>query len=91
MYRIAFALFCLLGALASPAPAQEEPASAPTTLLHCGWLLDRPGQPARRDVTVTVREGAIVSVTDGFTDPEDGAEVIDLRDKYVLPGQIGRA
>ncbi len=62
-------------------------------VLHCGWLLDSPGQAPREGVTVIVRGGVIDSVRDGYVeDVEAGdgesVEVVDLRDRYVLPGLI---
>lgn len=76
-------------ALATPAFAQTAPAPAPTiTYIHAGQLLDRPGRPARGNSTVIVRDGKVVEVRDGFVSPEAGATLIDLKDKFVLPGLI---
>ncbi len=76
-------------ALAAPAAAQTAPAAASaTTYIHAGQLLDRPGQRPRGNSTVIVRDGKVVEVRDGFAQPEGGARVIDLKDKFVLPGLI---
>ncbi len=59
-------------------------------VVHSGRLLDRPGQAPRGPSTVLVRNGKIESIRDGFLDAASypGAQVIDLRDKFVLPGLI---
>ncbi len=61
-----------------------------TTLIQAGSLLDRPGQAPRGASTVVVDEGKITAVLDGFIgiDKYPGATVIDLRQKFVLPGLI---
>lgn len=78
---------------AAPAAAQTPAQEPRMTLVHAGTLLDRPGQPPRRNVTVAIRDGRIVGITPGFTDPATisstrNVEVIDLRDRFVLPGLI---
>ncbi len=65
--------------------------AAPETLLvQAGQLLDHPGQAPRGASTVVVEGGKIVAVRDGHVgaDAYPGARVIDLRDKFVLPGLI---
>lgn len=66
------------------------PAEGPVTLVHAGRLLDRPGQAPRGPSTVVVRDGRIVEVRDGFVEASafPGATVIDLSDRFVLPGLI---
>ncbi|HEX8256129.1 MAG TPA: amidohydrolase family protein [Allosphingosinicella sp.] len=73
--------------LAAPAAAQA-PAQNGITVIHAGTLLDRPGKAPRRNATITVQAGKILSVQDGFAQPPAGAAVIDLRDRFVLPGLI---
>jgi imidazolonepropionase-like amidohydrolase len=78
---------CLIGAvLAAPAFAAEPE----TLLVHAGQLLDQPGKAPRGASTVVVAGGKIVAVREGFVgaDAYPGARVIDLRDKFVLPGLI---
>ena len=60
------------------------------TLLQAGTLLDRPGQAPRGASTVVIDAGKISAVLDGFVGAEQypGATVIDLRQKFVLPGLI---
>src|SRR5262245_53210623 len=78
-------LACLWAAPAAPA--------GPDTLVHAGRLLDRPGQAPRGASTLLIRNGRIEAVRDGFAaaDAFPGAAVgtiIDLRDRFVLPGLI---
>ena len=68
----------------SPSPAAQQA----EIVIHAGSLLDRPGKEPRRNATIVVREGRIAAVQDGFTKPGEGATLIDLRDRFVLPGLI---
>ena len=91
--RTALLAIAAAAALALPAAAQTPAAEPPMTLVYAGTLLDRPGQAPRRNVTVAVRDGRVVAVTPGFTDPATisstrNVTVIDLRDRFVLPGLI---
>jgi imidazolonepropionase-like amidohydrolase len=76
----------------TPAVAQE--AAPQWTLVQAGHLLDRPGRPARGASTLLLRDGRIEAVRDGllqaseFTGVPATVTVIDLRDRYVLPGLI---
>ncbi|HEY2480721.1 MAG TPA: amidohydrolase family protein, partial [Caulobacteraceae bacterium] len=38
--------------------------------------------------SILVADGKIASLADGFIDPPDGAALIDLKDRFVLPGLI---
>lgn len=67
--------------------ALAQPAST-VTYIHAGKLLDRPGQPPRGPSTIIVRDGKVAEVREGFVEPEAGAKVVELRDKFVLPGLI---
>ena len=80
-------VLALLALAASTAIAQTTDT---VTLVQAGRLLDRPGQPPRGASTIIVRNGRIEAIRDGFAAPESypGATVIDLRDRYVLPGLI---
>jgi len=85
------ALLALLAAAAFPLPAAAQaPASAPaeTIVIHAGTLLDRPGRPPRRQASIIVRGGRIERVEDGFVPVPPGARLIDLFDRFVLPGLI---
>ncbi len=73
------------------APDQDAaPAAANVRVLHCGTLLAVPGEEPRHAVSLVVRDGAIVEVLDGYVTEVDGApvEVVDLRERFVLPGLI---
>jgi imidazolonepropionase-like amidohydrolase len=72
--------------LASSAIAQGEP-TGDLIVVHAGTLLDRPGQAPRKQASVIIRNGKVEAVKDGFVDMP-GAKVIDLKDKFVLPGLI---
>ncbi len=76
--------------LASAMLALSFDAAATVTLVHAGHLLDRPGQAARAASTLVIQDGKVAEVLDGFVHPERyaGAAVIDLRERYVLPGLI---
>jgi imidazolonepropionase-like amidohydrolase len=78
-----FALAAAL--LATAAHAQPTPK---TTYIHAGALLATPGEAPRGNSTIIVRGERIAEVRDGFAQPEVGAALVDLRDKYVLPGLI---
>ncbi|MDQ3625779.1 MAG: amidohydrolase family protein, partial [Verrucomicrobiota bacterium] len=66
------------------------PASTPAAqiIIHAGSLLDKPGREPRRNATVFIENGKIASIQDGFAKPTAGATLIDLRDRFVLPGLI---
>lgn len=66
------------------AAAQE---AEPVTVIHAGWLLAVPGEEPLTEVSVIVRAGVVESVEAGFVTPA-GAEVVDLSDRFVLPGFI---
>lgn len=70
----------------TPAPPSAPP--QPDTIIHAGTLLDRPGKEPRRNASILIAKGKIVSVQDGFTKPPEGVAVIDLKDRFVLPGLI---
>lgn len=79
---VAFALIAASGIAQSQADA--------FVVVHAGRLLDRPGQAPRGASTILVRNGKVEAVRDGFVDAASypGAQVIALRDKFVLPGLI---
>ena len=61
--------------------------AAPVTI-HVGRLMDVPGKLVRGPATIVVDGGKIVSVTDGHIAPAAGSKLVDLKDKFVLPGLI---
>lgn len=84
-------LFCLLATSLAPVKAADDKT---WLIVQAGQLLDQPGQPARRNATVLIHAGRIQAVRDGYLDagafadaPAD-TRVLDLRNRYVLPGLI---
>ena len=75
--------FAALALLMSASPIAAAP-----TWIHAGRLMDVPGKPVRGPSTIVVDNGRIVEVRDGFAEAPATARVVDLRDKYVLPGLI---
>jgi imidazolonepropionase-like amidohydrolase len=74
-----------------PPPANRAPAPPAepgVTIIHAGTLLDRPGRAPRRNASILVRDGRIEAVRDGFVDVPQGARLVDLKDRFVLPGLI---
>ena len=91
--RAFFALLLALIALPDPSPAQPAAApppaaTGPVTVIHAGTLLDRPGRPPRRRASILVQGGRIQAVVDGFAPVPAGGTLIDLSDRFVLPGLI---
>lgn len=81
----------LLALLFLPASttAQAPAAAAPQVIvIHAGALLDRPGRPPRQRATIIVRGERIEAVQDGFAPVPEGGRLIDLSDRFVLPGLI---
>lgn len=78
----ALAVACL--AFAATAAAQE-----PADIAVSGvTLIDGTGAPARRDMTVLIREGRISAIAPASRGGAHAARVIDGRGKYLLPGFI---
>ncbi|HEY0687244.1 MAG TPA: amidohydrolase family protein [Steroidobacter sp.] len=79
-------LAVLLGAVATgvtaAAWAQNTPA---TTVIHAGHLIAEPGKPPLTNRSVIVEDGRVVAVKEGFV---GGDNIIDLKDKWVMPGLI---
>lgn len=79
-YRLVAAL--LLSVLAGTSLAD-------TTLIHAGELLAVPGKSPSAKQTIVVVDDRIVDIVDGFSRAEDfdgNVHVINLSDKFVLPG-----
>jgi len=98
MTAVAVLLFSATSAAQSPPAARSSAAStAPSrdgrevTVIHVGRLLDRPGRPARGSSTIVIRNGRVEGVRAGHVDPASiapRARLIDLKDRFVLPGLI---
>jgi imidazolonepropionase-like amidohydrolase len=93
-FRLLLALICVAacgtatGLRASPPATPTDGIALPGTswIIHAGALIDVQSGAVRRQVSITVRDGKIASVTDGFARPRAGETVIDLRQYTVLPG-----
>jgi imidazolonepropionase-like amidohydrolase len=92
----ALALACLavLGPVKLPAAGHTGPVLGEGLyVIHAGRLLAVPGKEPLAEQSIIVSDGRIVRVSAGFTDPaavtaefNAQAELIDLRDSFVLPG-----
>jgi imidazolonepropionase-like amidohydrolase len=71
------------------AVAQPPAATAPQDIvIHAGRLLADPASGrVLTQQTILVRDGKIVSITAGYQSPR-GARIVDLRNRFVLPGLI---
>ncbi len=70
------------------APAAPALADTPVTIIHAGTLIAAPGdERPRANASIIVENGRIAAVEDGFVTRE-GADIIDLSDRWVLPGFI---
>lgn len=87
MRRFAAIATALLAA--TPLAAQTMPAKPePVTVIHAGALLAEPGKPPRGPSTIVIRGGKIAEIRDGHVAPEAGATLVDLKDRFVMPGLI---
>jgi len=89
--RIAAALLLASAGMAgaqTAVPAPPPPAPTPPIYILAGQLLAKPGEAPRGPSTIVVQGGKVAEVRDGFAEPPAGAQVIDLRNKFVLPGLI---
>ncbi|MDB5669922.1 MAG: amidohydrolase family protein, partial [Alphaproteobacteria bacterium] len=64
------------------------PAAAETIIVHAGHLLADPSRPEAGPSTITIVDGRITAVTAGLQAPPQGARLVDLSAKTVLPGLI---
>jgi imidazolonepropionase-like amidohydrolase len=62
--------------------------AAGSIVIHAGTLLADPSQGPQQRASIHVKNGKVAAVSAGFIDPPQGAELIDLKDKFVLPGLI---
>ena len=65
-----------------------QPLLAQRTVVHCGNLIDGVSDQLRGQTTLIIEDGRISAVEDGFSTPAQGDRVVDLRNKYVLPGLL---
>jgi imidazolonepropionase-like amidohydrolase len=59
-----------------------------TKVIHAGTLLADAGDKPLQNQSVLVEGARIKSISPGFIDPPAGAQLIDLSNKFVLPGLI---
>ena len=78
--RLVATIFALL--------ALTTTAHADTKLIYAGTLFAVPGQEPLKEQTIVVKDGKIAEVKAGFVLGSAGERVIDLRNKFVLPGLI---
>jgi imidazolonepropionase-like amidohydrolase len=80
--------------LAASAAANAAALAPPAfSIIHAGQLLVVPGKPPLSKATVVIEKGAIRQVTTGYPQAADlglaaDTPVIDLTDKFVMPGFI---
>lgn len=61
---------------------------AQRTIIHAGHLIDGVSDQPRQNVSVVIENGKITAIQNGFTGGGSNDSVIDLKNKYVLPGLI---
>lgn len=59
---------------------------AQRTLIHAGHLIDGVANAPKSQQTLIIENGRITAIQPGFVAAGDGDEVIDLSQKFVLPG-----
>lgn len=84
--------------LATGLAAQEDESSeqAPQTwsIVHAGTLLAIPGETPLSNASVIIKDGRVAEVRDGFAAESDVGEegdevsIIDLSDRFVMPGMM---
>ena len=78
----------LITGLAASVLAAATPLAAQTTVIHAdGVVTDADSAPLGRS-TVTVTDGRIVSIVDGWQAVPEGAEMVHLEGKTLVPGLI---
>lgn len=85
MKKLVFVSIAAVALASTPLAAQTAQS---VTVIHAGQLLDKPGSAPRGPSTIVIRDGKIADVLAGFQPGPAGATVIDLKDKFVLPGLI---
>ena len=57
-----------------------------TIYVHCGRLFDATSTSVKTQQTVIIEDERIKEVRAGYSDAPTGAEVVDLKDHFVMPG-----
>ncbi|WP_417470862.1 amidohydrolase family protein [Maricaulis sp.] len=86
MFRSMVTAIALM-ATGGSALAQTDAAGAGLTVIHAGHLLAVPGNAPTSNQSILIRDGRIEAIEAGFVTPE-GATIVDLSDRFVLPGLI---
>jgi imidazolonepropionase-like amidohydrolase len=81
-------VFVSLGAALLASTSVAAQTNDVVTVIHAGKLLDKPGSPPRGPSTVIIRNGKIAELLSGHQQGPAGATLVDLKDKFVLPGLI---
>lgn len=81
-------VFVSLGAALLASTSVAAQTNDVVTVIHAGKLLDKPGNPPRGPSTLIIRNGKIAQLLSGHQPGPAGATLIDLKDKFVLPGLI---
>lgn len=82
-------IVAVTAALLAATPLAAQTATAPKVrFIHAGALLAKPGEAPRGPSTIVVRDGKVAEVRAGYAEPEAGAELIDLKDRFVMPGLV---
>ena len=61
---------------------------AQRTLIYAGRMIDGVSDKMKTEQTIVVEDKIIVSVEEGYTKPKKGDQIIDLKNKTVMPGLI---
>jgi len=78
----------LLAAVAAIGLATAVQAAEPAIYVQEGRLLADPASGRVETAkTIVIRDGKVVEIRDGYVS-EAGARVVDLKDRFVLPGLI---
>ena len=59
---------------------------AQKTYLHCGEIIDVDELAILQEKTIIIEGGIINDVLNGYVNPDDDSEVVDLKDQVVMPG-----
>ncbi|MBX7513497.1 amidohydrolase family protein [Qipengyuania sp. GH38] len=78
----------LITAIAASALAAASPLTAQTTVIHADAVVTDADSAPQGKSTVTVTDGRIVSIVDGWQAVPEGAEMVHLEGKTLVPGLI---
>lgn len=78
----------LITAIAASALAAASPLTARTTVIHADAVVTDANSAPQGRSTVTVTDGRIVSIVDGWQAVPEGAEMVHLEGKTLVPGLI---